>query len=91
MCIMCIHTYVQTLIIVNFILVISFSFSVMTAHHARITACHFDRIIPLSLPCLPIPTGLVMQAIDPSLFCPDVFKICVHEYQQFSVCASYTW
>ena len=58
------YFYTQTLILVHLILVKLFCVSIITLHHATITTCHFDRIIPLSFSYLYVP-GPVIQAVDP--------------------------
>ena len=48
--------YAQTLILMKIhILVMLFSFWVITFHPARITTYHFDKALPLSPPSLSIP------------------------------------
>ena len=48
--------YTQTLILVNVILVKCFDVLVTTRHHEGGQRCYYNRIIPLSVPDLPIPT-----------------------------------
>ena len=47
---------------------------VITFHRGGVTTCNFDRILPLSLPYLPIPTRTRNEGIRPRFFIPKVVK-----------------
>ena len=57
--------YAQTLITINSILVRSFNILGITVHRGGVTTCKFERMIPLFLLCLPIPTRTRNEGVKP--------------------------
>ena len=47
---------------------------IITQHHEEAKWCYQDRILPLSVPDLPIPTRTLNSSIRPELLNPIVFK-----------------
>ena len=76
--------YGQTLILVNSILAIVSSFWVITFKGGDVTTCKIDRILPLELLYLPIPTRFRNEASRPQFFSQEAFKKN-NEYLNFSV------
>ena len=64
----------DTVILVNLILVKLSSFFVITFHRGIITACKFDRILPLDTLYLPIPIRTRNEGVRPWFINPEVFS-----------------
>ena len=57
-----------------FLVVKLFMCLVIILRGGGVTTCNFDRMIPLFLPYLPVPTRTRNEGVRPQLFSPEVFR-----------------
>ena len=68
------QSWAKTLLLVNSILVKLFSFLVIAVQGGGVTICKFDRLVPLFLPYLAIPTRTRNEGVRTWFFGPRLFE-----------------